>query len=288
MQVDAAFRAAGIETTYDGDGGMQIMDGRVLGLRQLAADLASRPRFRWRRTVQQYVNAMINAETKAPPTTLEEIASLVYPRLAPTRNVDDDPIGNRAVPDYALPFADLHVLAALDYPSYVATLTTHGSLNGFGGWDAVLPLALRNLRRLPTPQRTVFGADRRRMDSDVHILASNDDHGASRALILDELVAAALHVERPTHGLLFAVPHGRSLATHVLEGSGVVAATRLLVRVARAEYAEAADRVSPHLYYRAANGVVERVSRTSEAGDVVIDATGSFGAALNALGVVEG
>ncbi|WP_265523530.1 hypothetical protein [Oerskovia flava] len=280
-----AFRAAGVPTAYDGAGALVASDGRTFGLTNLAALLGRLRRSHWRRAVRRHVRTIVVAQSLVPPRTLDEIREIVLPRLVPTGELSTEPA---RPPSYA-PTAgpDLAVLAALDYPTHVATMSADDALEPFGGWAAVRPYAEANLRRLPPPEHRAVDADPGRPDAVVHVFASDDFHGASRLLLLDEVLATHVGVESPAHGVLFAVPHRHLLAAHVVEGTGVLRAVGLLARLARSEHADAPGPVSPHVYYKGPDGVVETVTRTGDEGEVVVDSTGSLGTALRAVGVFD-
>lgn len=283
--VSEALRSGGAEVTYDGTGMLQGMNGRRYGLTSLAAILATTPRRRWSATVNEHVSALLRADHNPVPHCLADIERLVLPRLTATGSLATDYAV--APPAYAPQFApDVHVLAALDYPTHVSTLGADTALDCFGGWSAVAPLAFANLRALPAPSYHVVTGDHDRTDADVHIFETEDYHGASRALLLNELLATFAGVEAPPHGTLFVVPDRHLVAAHTLSGAGVVAATRLLVDIVLTEYVNAPGRMSPHLYYRTSDGVVEQLSRREGTG-LVMGVTGRFESALTSLGLLD-
>lgn len=285
-KASAAMRSGGAEVTYDGSGSLSGMDGRRYGLGNLAVMLSNAPRRRWPGTVARHVETLLEAQKRPTPRTLADIQDIVVARITPT-----GPITSRDIPRpprYAPSLGpDLHVLAALDYPTHVTTLGADDALDAFGGWEAVGPYAEANLRRLPPPVHSVLHGDEDRTDTGVHLFTSDDFHGASRVLLLDELLATYAGTEAPAHGALFVVPNRHVLAAHPVEGLGVIAAARLLVQIVQIEHEDAPGPVSPHVYYRAADGAVERISRIEDDGRFVMDASGSFGSALAALGLLE-
>lgn len=278
-----ALRSEGTEVTYDGMGMLQGMDGRSYSLTNIAAILGVIPRRRWTAAVAEHVDALLAAGRNRAPESLADIEALVLPRLTPTGAL----AGNGYLaPGYARPFApDLHVLAALDYPTHVSTLGAEAALDAFGGWSTVMPLAIRNLRALDAPDHEVVHGDDTRTDSDVYVFESEDYHGATRVLLITELLAAYAGVEAPRHGSLVVIPDRHLLAIHPISGPGLVSATQLLVDIALTEYGDSPGRMSPHVYYHAPDGTVEQISRR-EGDGLVMSMTRRFGAALADLGIL--
>lgn len=275
-----AFAEQGLETLYDGAGSLVGADGHRYGLHNLSIALADANRRDWPRLVAEHAAAMASTQLVAMPTSLDEARDLLLLKIAVS---DQVPAG---VPTYApevLP--GVVALVALDYPTHVNQLTNDDALEPFGGWAAVEPVALANLRRLEAPQHTVLqpGED---ADSAVHLFASDDFYGASRVLLLDELLTGVLLVERPTYGVLLAVPNRHLLAVHVVTGESAVAAMSTMVPLAVGESDARAGGLSPFLYYRAADGRTQQVSRAGDDGKVVVEVTGAFEEVWRALGLL--
>jgi hypothetical protein len=176
-------------------------------------------------------------------------------------------------------------VAALDYPTHVSELLADERLDELGGWEAVREVAWANLRRLPAPHHQELQGDAGSDDSSVHVLTTDDFFGASRLLLVEELLAG-LGVERPPHGVLLTVPHRHLLAVHVLRGPGVVAAVDVLVRLAAGEHAGRPGPVSPHVYFRAADGRTQQVTHLEPDGTTAVRVDGAFAEAFAALGLL--
>lgn len=274
------FAEHGRETVPDGEG-VLVGDGIVHGLGNLAAVVAQLPRRQWAAAVERHVSTMIEAHATAEPTTLEEARPLLLPRLRPIASLDV------RRPAYAPePLPGVLAVAALDYPTHVSELLSDERLDGLGGWHAVRDIALDNLRRLPAPHHDVLDSDPSRSDAVVHLLAADDFFGASRVLLLDE-VLAGIGIERPRHGVLLAVPNRHLLAVHVLGGLGVVTALQALTNLAAGEHDARPGPVSPHVYYRAADGRAEQVTHPDPDGRVGVHVRGLLAEAFAALGLVE-
>src|SRR4051812_35853530 len=52
-------------------------DGQIFGLGNLAAMLASQPRRRWRKVVDEHAAVLVSAQAADEPTSVDEIADLV-------------------------------------------------------------------------------------------------------------------------------------------------------------------------------------------------------------------
>lgn len=273
------FAEHGRETVPDGEG-VLVGDGIVHGLGNLAAVVAQLPRRQWPAAVERHVSTMIEAHATAEPTTLEEARPLLLPKLRPIASLD---VGR---PSYAPePLPGVLAVAALDYPTHVSELLSDERLDALGGWDAVRDIAFANLRRLPPPHHDTIDGDPSRSDAVVHLLATDDFFGASRVLLLDE-VLAGIGIERPRHGVLLAVPNRHLLAVHVLAGVGVVPALQTLVRLAAGEHDAQPGPVSPQVFYRAADGRTQQVTRVTD-GHVGVHVEGPLAEAFAELGLVE-
>jgi hypothetical protein len=273
------FAEHGRETVPDGDGAL-VGDGLVHGLGNLAAVVAQLPRRQWPEAVARHVRTMIEAHATTEPATLEEARPLLLPKLRPLASLDV------ARPAYAPePLPGILAVAALDYPTHVSELLSDERLDAFGGWSAVRDIAFANLRRLPAPHHDQIDSDPSRSDAVVHLLATDDFFGASRVLLLDE-VLAGIGIERPAHGVLLAVPNRHLLAVHVLAGLGVVTALQTMVRLAAGEHDARPGPVSPQLFYRSADGRTQQVTRRTD-GHVGVHVEGPLAEAFAALGLVE-
>ncbi|MCL2467801.1 MAG: hypothetical protein FWF02_10405 [Micrococcales bacterium] len=122
--------------------------------------------------------------------------------------------------------------------------TTHG------GPALCRRVAMDGLRALRKPRHETLTAGR----ANVETFVADDVFGASRLLILDELLAETLLIERPSHGMLVVVPNRHLVAVHILESvRSIPAALGLLGELAVIEY-RIAEPVSPWVYFRAPDG----------------------------------
>ena len=168
----------------------------------------------------------------------------------------------------------------------VTVMVRKGAVSGpvdpadLGGWAASSARGVDGLRRLRPPQHSTLDAG----GAPVQTFVSQDVFGASRLLVLDDLLAEHLHLERPSHGTLVIAPNRHLLAVHVLQSiTAVPAALELLGELALVEH-RIADPVSPWVYYRSPVGRLSLL--TSFEGDGRLHA--DFDAALRRLADVTG
>lgn len=278
----AAFARGGVDTIPDGEGNLRTPDGGVFGLHNLAVILDRAPREHWRDLVDEHARTMIASQQDALPTSIDEVRDILYPRI------HDTGAGGGAWPAEALATArelapGLHVLAALDLPHVVSTLT---DLDALGGWDSVWPVAMANLRRLPPPEHRVTEIEAT-PSARVHIFHTEDYFGATRLLDLDHLLHAA-GVEPLTHGALVVLPNRHTLAVHLVTSPAMVTAAGSMLTFART-HAAGAGPLSPHLYFRTMDGRLEQISEPAPRpdGTVQLTAVGAFGQALSDLGSID-
>lgn len=245
-------------------GGMQY------GLGNLAYGLAQTPRSAWDRTVRAHVATLVQGERHDTGRTLASVADLLVARVLNVEGLDlfDPRAGYRLVDD-------LVVCAAIDYPDSVSTLLRADEL---GGWDVLGPYATAGLGRLPAPDHASIA------DGNVHVFASEDFFGASRLLILDDLLAAAGLGPAP-HGVLVAVPDRHAVLVHVLRDASVVDAVHTMTGVARVRQ-DRPGAVSPHVYFRGPDGTLQRITSAGPDG-IQVRVDGAFAAAFTALGLTS-
>jgi len=150
-----------------------------------------------------------------------------------------------------------------------------------GGWDAVLELAMTNLRRLPPMSAASVRAVEGHADSVVHELRCADPFGASRICDLNGLLTTA-DVRLGAHGLLVAAPTWYVVLLHAITGPAVLVALELMAKAASAENESAPDhmRVSPDVFFIAPGGGVQRVAYGDGDDRIQINTTGLLGDVL--------
>ena len=274
-----AFAEVGLETTLDEPGVLRGADGHRFGLWNLAATVATLPRRDWPAQARQHARLMVEAHSTAEVTDLDSVRDRILLKLAAREELPFSP------PAYAVDVAPgLVGLVAVDHPTHVQTIGKDSALDPLGGWDAVRDVALGNLRRLRSQERHEVLGDDAEPTSRVHVFVG-DFFGASRLIVLDDVLRDELGVERPAHGALVAVPHRHVLVVHVVQGPGVVSALRLMAGFAAGEHAGAAGSLSPHVFH-ARHGRIEQVTETGPGGPSV-HVRGSLQDAFRALGLLS-
>ncbi|GEL94459.1 hypothetical protein [Cellulomonas composti] len=264
----AAFARAGFVDPVAGDDHVRTAEG-IYGLANLARVLPSYERSDWSALVDEHVHNLATARERTLPSSVDEVADQLVARVLSVLDLphDDPAAGPRLGPD-------LVVRAAIDYPETIALLWDGAAL---GGWAVTGAPALAGLRRLPAPAY-------RHEEHDVHVFLADDFFGASRVLLLDDLLAS-VGAPAPTHGVLVAVPDRTCLLVHVPRDSTVVAAVQLMIGIARSRQSEPGP-LSPHVYFRAQPGAeLTPITRDTGSGvHVVVD--GPFAEAMAALGLI--
>lgn len=269
----------GVEMTYHEDGYFLDAEGRSYGLANLSATLSQTDRNEWPNIVRANVRSMVAAyDTQIPETlgqarqrlffTLRQNADLPWPSVFP----------------FLTP--ELRISLVLDYPSHVVDLTDENHINQLGGWEVVSRIAIENLAKLPVAHEQVL-LDESVPDSVVYSFVQEDFFGAARILVVDQLLSE-FGIERPSHGILFSIPDRHTLTLHVINGEGVVPALKMLVPYTVDQHFSNPGAISPNVYYRSAEGIIEQISsvETNEQGQPVVRVKieGSFARALEAVG----
>lgn len=224
----------------------------------------------------------VGAQDVAGAQALDEVRAHLYPRLRWAADLPEP------VPSYAArPLPGVVELAAIDYPTHVTDLLSDEAVERIGGWPAAREAAMANLRALPALHQDTIRAVQGRDDSVVHVLTASDYFGPSRVLMLPE-VLSTLGLERPTHGVLVAVPNQQLLVLHPVGGPGVVAALQLLVRISTGEHDQHPGAVSRHVYFVPASGArAEQVTSFADDGTLTVQVEGALADAFAALGLLE-
>ncbi|CAN5499276.1 hypothetical protein BH09ACT12_BH09ACT12_33980 [soil metagenome] len=273
----------GVETVDDGHGALVAMDGRLYGLTNLSATVAREPQSAWPALVEQHVSGLLGAHEVPEPLSLDEVRTQVYPRLRWAENLPDP------APNYPTsPLPGVVELAAIDYPHHVSELLSDEAVERIGGWATVREAAMTNLRALPPMHQDTINADPDRDDAAVHVLTTDDFFGPSRVLILPE-VLAGIGIERPSHGVLVAVPNRHLLAVHPLAGQGVIAALQTLARISTGEHDQQPGAISRHVYFVPASGAAaQQVTSFADDGTLSINVEGPLAEAFVELGLLGG
>lgn len=259
----------GVETTIDA-GHLEAADGQVYGLHNLAARAARVREKEWPAMVAAHLDGLLDRpETDGPPDPGSVLVRLHRPEEVPSP------------PEYPVPepLPGLMAVLAIDTPTHVAE-PMHLP-EGLPDVGTAMELALRNLRELPDPDHDTLLLDDDEPTSRVHVLVADDYFGASRVLVLDEVLERA-GIVSPPGGLLLALPFRHVLVVLPVAGPGVVPGLQWLAQFAAGEFESQPGPVTPHVYHRAADGSTSVVTHQGEGGiEIVVE--GAFGQAFNAV-----
>jgi len=214
---------------------LQLPDDRVMGLDNLARTVRLLPRKRWGRAVRDQLTALVDIR----PDERVDPADLLA-KLLPSEQAED--------------FVAYDALEPL--PGVVGVLARQGErtcqvfgrLDTVGDRDEAYDAALANLAALPLPRHT-----RRRVDPDepeswVEFLDSPGSFGASRVLVLPDLLRRLLRRDFPAHGVLVAVPTQHELWVHVPIGESVVPTALAMAWLAHRTWSEEPYPISPDVF----------------------------------------
>jgi hypothetical protein len=262
----AAFARAGFVGAVAQPDHVRTPDGAQYGLPNLARLVALADRPDWPRLVEEHVRMLREAQARPEQETLADVVDLLVARVLLEEDLPElDPAAGPSLG------AGLCVRAAIDYPESVSTL--FGAR--YGGWAVLGEPAMAGLRRLPAP-------DHQLLEHDVHVLVAPDFFGASRVLLLDDVLDAVGVGPRP-FGTLLALPDRSAMMVHVLRDATVVHALHLMARIARGRQ-ETPGPLSPHVYYRSPAGALQQVTRYEGEG-IQVHVDGAFADAMTAAGL---
>jgi hypothetical protein len=282
LSVDQARQLHGLVSTAFAERGREVVvrDGYVeddagsrYGLANLAAVVAAEPSRRWSRLVARHIEALLAAVEGPDPLDgagIDAVRDKLFRRL-------QDTSPGLPLPEYATLMGEgLCALLTIDLPTSVRSLSDD-EVERLGGADLLAEVGAGNLRALPLDRVERHEAG----EGVVHLLLGQSYFTASRALVLDHLLATVAGAERPAEGVLLAAPHRHALALHVVEGPGLMRALAMLGRYAAEGYAGSPGAVSPRVWY-VQHGRWHAVADSSE-GVLRVDLDGPFGEAARRL-----
>lgn len=250
-------QSLGLVVLEAGDGVVKT-DRSVLGLHNLAQNLYDIPEEHWPDRIETHLRVLLGALERVKDTVEPE---QVYLKL---RCMDDIPDTPSYDAKEVLP--GVWALLAIDYPDSVSESLGLEGLGHLGDWGALQEIAMKNIRSLPLPEYQATAGNEDQPDSLVHIFFSEDFFGASRFLILDELMKV-FGVDKGQHGIFVAVPNRHILLVHVLEGPGVIDAVGLMASITHGESASSGP-VSSSGYYISPEGEMQTVLDLDESGNM--------------------
>lgn len=257
-------------------GTLRLAGGEQLGLHNLGAHACGLPYDQWPALVDRHLDLLMghwqrqreSADDRVDPARL----------LAKLRSAADLPEDARRA-DAVQPLPGVLALLAEDRPDIVVEFFDPGRVDVPDPWG----LARDNLRALPLPEHQVVGEE---PGGDVHVFVSDDFFGASRLLVLPDLLAR-VGARVPGAGALVAVPNRHLLLVHLVVGPGVIPALNWMVGVAAHEHPQAPGPVSPHVYHLTPQLQAQQVTAPGPDGGTVVEVRDQFAAAFEQLGLLE-
>lgn len=245
-----------------------------IGLHNLAVQVAALSYADWPACVDQHLTVLLGhweQDNEGQPVDPGRV-------LAKLRLLQDFPDTHEVREAYQ-PLPGVAALLAEDRPDVVVEFIDSGRIGLPNPWD----LARDNLRALPMPDHQVVGEE---PGEDVHVFATEDFFGASRVLVLPDLLAR-LGAHIPATGAFVAVPNRHLLLVHLPVGPGVVGALNWMATVAMNEYPEAPGPVSPHVYHVTPDLHGQQVTRKGDDGSVTLEVRDQVADAFERLGLLE-
>ena len=215
----------------------QLTDGRLVGLDNLARRLRKAPRRHWARLVHDQFTALMDAR---PPTESLDQADLRAKLESP------DVLGGLLTYEPLEPLPGLHAVLSAQRPGYTMQMGTLDFVDG--SRDDAYAAALTNLAGLPLPRHSRRRVDPRLPESWVEYLHADDPFGASRVMVLPDIMRRVLGMGFPAHGVVVAVPNKFELWVHLPVDVTVVQTTLLLAHDAFTSWATDPFPLSPDLY----------------------------------------
>lgn len=198
---------------------------------------------------------------QAPSGTAADLGGRILPFVASPSNLPPEAV--TGAPE-VLPGL-VAAVAVLDGDQM--NFVPRASMGALGGEEAAREQARENMRGLGAPQIQAVRASSEDPSSVYFAFVTEDVFCASRIAILPDLVRLLTDQPAP-HGVLVAAPRWHLLLLHILRGPGTLTALQDMARVASAEAAAAPElgRVSPNVYYVAADQRTQQVSSVSRGG----------------------
>lgn len=270
-----AFARRGLEVVVHPDH-LTSDDGTGFALHNLFALCRTARRERdWPAIVDEHVTRMLRArqgpDVEELPAT--ELLAHAFVRVVGTSTLPAlDDFGYRR--ELA---GDLVELLAYDTPDAVVLLPD--SVVDRVGADALRAAGVDNLLREP------FGGVEDLASGDIHfrVVAGESVHTASRLLTVDDVLRRALGEADAPYGVLLSVPYRHQLAFHVVHDATVLPTVEAMARFTVAGYDDGVGSVSPHLFYRSAQGALQQLTHPSDDGGIDVHVDGPFLDALQEI-----
>ena len=234
-EVEAILRELDRAWTVVDEVAFELSTGQLLGLDNLARRLQLSPRAHWQQLVRNQVTTLLSLAT--PPESIAPEA--LRPKLEQPGTMGDleyKPLE---------PLPGLHAVLSAQMPGFTIQM---GNLNLVDDRDDAYAVALENLTTLPRPRHARRRLDPHLPESWVEYLEADDSFGASRVMVLPELVRSVLQRDFPASGVLVAVPTKFDLWIHLPVDDSVVDTALLLAYSAYARCTSNPFPLSPDVY----------------------------------------
>lgn len=234
-EVEAILREFDRTWTMVGDVAFELAGGQVLGLDNLARRLQLFPKARWQELVRDQLATLLSL-TGPPESVAPESLRAKLERPESLDNLEYEPLE---------PLPGLQAVLSSQQQGMTIQM---GTLDLVDDREQAYATALDNLTGLPRPHH-----GRRRLDphlptSWVEFLTADDSFGASRVLVLPDLMRRTLQWDFPPSGVLVAVPTKFDLWIHRPVDESTVETALLLAYEAHTRCSSAPFPLSPHVY----------------------------------------
>lgn len=252
--------------------------GREFGIHNVAAACHNDERGEkaWPEIIRDHVRRILaGMDAPSPMETLgaDEARALVFPRLLERASL---PPAVR--PAYVRDFSeDIVEVFNLDQPDTVH-LVRDEDLERLGGRSAVTPVATANLVGV---LQDIEVESLEVEEVNFTVVLGDSLFTASLVLAMPELLRR-LDVEEAPLGVLVAMPFRNQVALHVVRDTTVVHSLNAMVGFAINGFSDGAGPLSPHLFWWH-DGVFDQLTRADDAGQVSVQVSQEFQAALETL-----
>lgn len=247
--------------------------GAQYGLYNLSRAVKLEPESNWPDVVERHISGVLSRQSAPRDEDLsdDEILSLVKARLITSEYL---PESHRGSFTYRRSIVDgLEVILMLDHPE--TTTAVPDSIVGRFDSELLWATALAATSAEPIDEIHTIDAG----GGAFRAIVSDSMFTASRVLDFPALLTAA-GISAAPHGVLFAVPSRHHLAFHVIEGPEAVHVVQDMYGFAQQMFGHGVGEIAADVFYWSESGY-EQVTSSDESGQVAIDGTGAFFAAIN-------
>lgn len=269
----ATLAARGLEATVHADS-LKLLDGRTLGLLNLASQCHNEDEDLWETVVAEHLGAILDRYSEVPPElTADQIVEGVHLRLVPA-----DAIAGMGGDAREMAYRYAH-----DIGGGFLEVLAHKE-DGFVRWlrdSEVEPIGVEDLRALGRERLLAIQPDVceefRRPDGRLYSIRGESGFIASKLLVLEQVLEAALprrnrHVP---HGALVAVPTRHELLFAPV-ARDVIPNLSGLMQLAPKFHEDGRSPLSPHVYWWRADRPLHALTRFDAFGNYDVRAGEEF------------